>query len=257
MAISTRRIGATVACPICRGDVVVPAEDALDLPSAVAPEAPPASPAPEPPQKRVPQPSLVPAVAAQPASELPPASVSPLSPEPSELVTPYPSANRTNEEWLDEEDSEDEEDDALNITRSRPADEELDLTAMVDVVFQLLIFFMVTASFSLQKTIEVPKPDQPRQGVAPSLQPLEELQDLAILVAIDARNSVTIDDEPLNDLSQLADVLRERMRRDRKSELILTSDRQATHRTMIAVVDAANEVGMQRIRLATSGRRTE
>lgn len=36
-------------------------------------------------------------------------------------------------------------------------DEELDMTAMVDVTFLLLIFFMVTASFSLQKSIESPR----------------------------------------------------------------------------------------------------
>ncbi len=43
-------------------------------------------------------------------------------------------------------------------------DEELDMTAMVDVTFLLLIFFMVTASFSLQKSIESPR----QQTDAPS-----------------------------------------------------------------------------------------
>ena len=41
-------------------------------------------------------------------------------------------------------------------------DPALNLTPMVDVVFQLLIFFMVTASFALHKTIESPTPEAAR-----------------------------------------------------------------------------------------------
>ena len=56
---------------------------------------------------------------------------------------------------------------------------ELDMTPMVDVTFLLLIFFMVTASFSLQKSIEVPqqKSDSPSQNanldVPPELESIE------------------------------------------------------------------------------------
>jgi biopolymer transport protein ExbD len=49
------------------------------------------------------------------------------------------------------------------LRRRQRQDEELDMTPMVDVTFLLLIFFMVTASFSLQKSIAMPKSqsDQP------------------------------------------------------------------------------------------------
>ena len=39
----------------------------------------------------------------------------------------------------------------------RRTDDELDMTPMVDVTFLLLIFFMITAAFALQKSIEIPK----------------------------------------------------------------------------------------------------
>ena len=44
---------------------------------------------------------------------------------------------------------------------------EMDMTPMVDVTFLLLIFFMVTAAFSLQKSLQVPtpRPDEPSQNV--------------------------------------------------------------------------------------------
>ena len=66
---------------------------------------------------------------------------------------------------------EDEEDDdeALPPRRKREEDE-LDMTPMVDVTFLLLIFFMVTASFSLQKSIEMPR----QQTDAPSTSTTDE-----------------------------------------------------------------------------------
>jgi len=244
MSISTRKIGALVPCAICGADVLVPDHDDVGPARTVAPVedaifAAPVEPSPE--------------VFAPPSPPLVADSTPPPAPLPAENSTPATAPQEVTQASPAADDEEDEIAPLLMKSR-RFNDEELDLTAMVDVVFQLLIFFMVTASFSLQKSIEVPTPDQPRQGVSQALQQLEELQDVAILVAIDDRNVVSIDEEPLADLSQLPDVLSARMRRDQKSELIVTAARNATHRTVISVIDAANEVGMQRIRLGTSQR---
>lgn len=71
---------------------------------------------------------------------------------------------------VDDEDS-DEIDEVL-IRKKRP-EEEMDMTPMVDVTFLLLIFFMVTAAFSLQKSIEMPR----QQTDAPSTQVTDEEDD--------------------------------------------------------------------------------
>jgi biopolymer transport protein ExbD len=65
--------------------------------------------------------------------------------------------------------AEDDDDEDL-FARSQREEDELDMTPMVDVTFLLLIFFMVTASFSLQKSIEMPR----QQTDAPSTQAIEE-----------------------------------------------------------------------------------
>ncbi len=130
-------------------------------------------------------------------------------------------------------------------------DDEMDLTPMVDVVFQLLIFFMVTASFALHKTIQTPSPDPDQKGATQNIQSLDDLEGVAILVRIDGQNAITIDDDPLPDDARVADALQSKMRTEQKSEIIITADSAAWHRTVVKVVDAANEVGMQKIRLAT------
>ena len=64
---------------------------------------------------------------------------------------------------------DDDEDDEVLPRKNRP-EEEMDMTPMVDVTFLLLIFFMVTAAFSLQKSIEMPR----QQTDAPSTSVIEE-----------------------------------------------------------------------------------
>lgn len=135
--------------------------------------------------------------------------------------------------------------------RKSTIDDEMDLTPMVDVVFQLLIFFMVTASFALHKTIQTPTPESNQKGATQSIQSLDELEGVAILVRIDAQNGIFIDEDPLTDGAPVADALTDKMRKEHKSEIIITADATAWHRTVVKVVDAANEVGMQKIRLAT------
>lgn len=73
---------------------------------------------------------------------------------------------------------------------------EMDMTPMVDVTFLLLIFFMVTASFSLQKSLEIPKPDQDEATTNVQEQPEEEAD--VITIRVDEYNTyqvITPDDE--------------------------------------------------------------
>jgi len=128
---------------------------------------------------------------------------------------------------------------------------EMDLTPMVDVTFLLLIFFMVTASFSLQKTLAFPPPDPDEQGAQQSIQTLDDFKKDSIIVEIDEQNAIFLDDVPLENSDQLIGSLREKSRLEQKFELVIDAHAQALHETVVKVVDAANEIGMQKIRLTT------
>lgn len=137
------------------------------------------------------------------------------------------------------------------VRKPKTGFEEMDLTPMVDVTFLLLIFFMITASFSLQKAMEIPPPDPKQEGISQQPQTLEEMEETSILVDIDERNIVYVEEEPLRDLRDLAPRLEELIRNQQKNEVVITPDQAAMHETVVAVLDAANEAGMQRIRLAS------
>ena len=124
-------------------------------------------------------------------------------------------------------------------------DEEMDLTPMVDVTFLLLIFFMITASFTIQKSLEVPAPNPEEEGASQNITNLEEFEEESIMVEIDARNLVMVDEEMVSDLDRLPNVLKSK----RKPEILITAHENSLHEVVVRVIDAANEIGMQKIRI--------
>lgn len=227
MSISSRKAGTIVQCPTCGEETLVPMEDIFTSIASAPPHDEPAVPKAE---------------ASRPADSSS-ESAAPRQPD-LEAVEPI------------EVSAEAQDDDAGEapplVLRRRPrTDDDMDLTPMVDVTFQLLIFFMVTASFALQKSIDVPTPDPDKKGAAQQLQILEDLEGTSIKVVIDATNLIIIDDEPLPDPSRLADALKDKMRKEQKTEILITANAAALHRSVITVIDAANSVGMQKIRLVS------
>lgn len=159
-----------------------------------------------------------------------------------EKESPAPFAAPLPDELFSEE--EDEEVDFYGGSRGG-ADEEMDLTPMVDVTFLLLIFFMITASFSIQKSLEVPAPDPEEKGQSTAIENLEEFEEESIMVEIDARNLVTVDEQMVNDLDLLPKILKSA----RKPEILITAHEDCLHEVVVRVIDAANEIGLQKIRV--------
>lgn len=197
-----------------------------------------------------------------PLESVPEAVSSEIVPEPEESAVPPIASTETAPEtatavkkyFPPEEDEDDEDDDDGFSIRSADSEfEEMDLTPMVDVTFLLLIFFMITASFSLQKSIQVPPPNPDEDGVSQSLQTLDDFREESIIVEIDNNNGIYVDDTKLSNPAEIVQAILDRRDADGKpkSELVLSAHKAARHETVVAVVDAANEVGMQKIRLAS------
>ncbi len=141
----------------------------------------------------------------------------------------------------------DEDEEAAEFTLSRGSGEkieELDLAAMVDVAFQLVLFFLVTATTILYKSLEVPKPNpEQQQEASQGKKSLDELMKTFILVKIDSNGNVEVDRVPAK-----ADTLTETLRKARdetgRTSMLLTADFNTMHRNAVKAYDAANEIGL-------------
>ena len=142
----------------------------------------------------------------------------------------------------------------LEASRPRASvDDEMDLTPMVDVTFLLLIFFMITAAFAVQKAISVPPMGD---DSAAASQTLDELEQDAIVVRVDADNIYWISapkwTEEQQAISQTE--MRSKMRDAREdgkgpAKLLVQANGSSRHESVVAALDAGSGVGVEEIQL--------
>ncbi len=120
---------------------------------------------------------------------------------------------------------------------------EIDLTPMLDVVFIMLIFFIVTASFVKETGIDVNRPE------AETAQRQDQVQ---ILVAVSADNEIWIDRRRVDLRSVRANI--ERMRAENpNSGVVVQADNKADTEMVAGIIDAARAVGIYNVILSTAG----
>ena len=108
----------------------------------------------------------------------------------------------------------------------------VDLTPMLDVVFIMLIFFIVTATFIKEAGVEVNRPDA---------NTAEQKENTSVLVAINADNSIWIDKRRVDIRSVRANI--ERLHAENpEGGLVIQADELASVKTFTEVLDAAREV---------------
>ncbi len=144
----------------------------------------------------------------------------------------------------------DEDDDDLPPRRPRPEDSAaIDLTPAVDVTFQLLIFFMVTASFSMQKAFDVP-PAKNSDGVSAAVVVPQESETTAVKVQVDADNAMYVEEtKKATTFRELLELLKqEKGSSSDVTDVDLELHPDSTHEARVIVIDAATQAGFTRVR---------
>ena len=118
---------------------------------------------------------------------------------------------------------------------------QIDLTPMLDVVFIMLIFFIVTASFIKEAGVEVNRPEA---------QTSEPVENVNILVAVNANNEIWMDNRRIDKRAVRANI--ERLHAENpQGAVVIQADNKSNTETVAAVLDAAREAGVYDVSLAT------
>jgi len=128
----------------------------------------------------------------------------------------------------------------MKVVQEQNDNEEIDMTPMLDVVFILLIFFIVTASFVKEAGIEVNRPE------AATAVKKERAN---ILVAITDKGDVWINKRHVDIRSVQANI--ERLKAENpQGTVVIQADKKATTDTLIKVMDAARSAGVYDVSIA-------
>jgi biopolymer transport protein ExbD len=129
----------------------------------------------------------------------------------------------------------------LNL-RSRPRERiEINLTALIDVVFLLLIFFMVSTTFDRFSELQIQLPEADGE--------VAESEPRVLELVIDAEGRYYLDREQVlnSELDTLKRALAKRAPAGRDQPLVINADARTPHQAVITAMDAARQIGLLQI----------
>ncbi len=130
----------------------------------------------------------------------------------------------------------------MNLRHERRLTAAPDLTPLIDIIFQLVLFFMVSTQFVSSPGIEV---DLPRSSADTIL---KEREDLKVFVRADG--TAFLNDKPISG-PELREALSAASKRDPNTLIIIKADKNVDHGAVVRVMDTARGLGLSRLAIAT------
>ncbi len=134
----------------------------------------------------------------------------------------------------------------MKFARAQSEELELNLTPLIDVVFLLLIFFMVSTTFQKESQISLQLPQATETETAAAAERIE--------IVINAAGRYFIDDQEVvkSDLISLQNALFKVSNGRRDIPLTIRADAQVPHQAVVTAMDASGQLGILNITIATS-----
>lgn len=130
-----------------------------------------------------------------------------------------------------------------NKQREEP---DVNLTPLIDVVFLLLIFFMVSTTFERETEISIELPE--------ASGPQIKTEKTVVEISIDEKGRYFVNKKEVinTQLDTLKRAVQEAAGSEKKPRIILSADRMSTHQAVITAMDAVRQLGFVNMTFATS-----
>ncbi|MGJ7549420.1 ExbD/TolR family protein [Pseudomonas alloputida] len=124
---------------------------------------------------------------------------------------------------------------------------DINLASLIDVVFVLLLFFVVTTTFTRETQLRVELPEAASAEQAPAN------QDKLVEVTISADGVYSVNNHllPKSDLATLTEAIERESGGDNKLPLAISADGKTPHQAVITAMDAAGKLGFSHLRMTT------
>ncbi len=134
----------------------------------------------------------------------------------------------------------------MNFTRAEEDRLDINITPLIDVVFLLLIFFMVTTTFNQQAELRVDLPEASAEEQALEVIPIEITIDPAGAYFVNGQNLAK------NDAKTLLQSLQKIVADDKDKSVIIRADATTPHQAVVTAMDTVAKAGVSKLSIATS-----
>ena len=133
----------------------------------------------------------------------------------------------------------------MNLKPDRKDDLDLNLTPLIDVVFLLLIFFMVSTTFEKTSKLKIDLPEASNKA--------QQQENLKIVIGIDVKGRYYVNDRQLvnTQLKTLKMALTKVADGNTDIPVVLRADAKTPHQAVVTAMDAASQLGLTRLSIST------
>lgn len=121
----------------------------------------------------------------------------------------------------------------------------IDLTPLIDMVFLLLIFFLVSTTFTREREMTVELPEATAEAADESTERLE------VEISADGEYAVNAQRLVNRDSETLSKAIKDLSKGDTKLPLIITADAKTPHQAVVTAMDVAGQLGFTHLRITT------
>tara|TARA_R110002096_G_scaffold269820_10_gene463713 strand:- start:10012 stop:10437 length:426 start_codon:yes stop_codon:yes gene_type:complete len=133
----------------------------------------------------------------------------------------------------------------MNFRRKNREELDLNLTPLIDVVFLLLIFFMVTTTFDRETQLNIELPQAAGE---------QKKAEQVLEISIDSSNRFYINQKEIvnSGLETVKRAIKQAAADQKDMPLLISADGKATHQSVMTVLDAASQLGLVNITFAAN-----
>ncbi|WP_415881400.1 ExbD/TolR family protein [Neptuniibacter sp. QD72_48] len=133
----------------------------------------------------------------------------------------------------------------MKFPRQRVEEVNVNLTPLIDVVFLLLIFFMVSTTFTKETHLDVDLPEASGESV------VKEIEVLEILITDEGHYSVNGKALVNTQAKTLRRALQELAGNDREMPLVITADAKTPHQAVVTAMNVSGQLGFSKLSITT------
>jgi len=128
-----------------------------------------------------------------------------------------------------------------SVRKRHKKDVSVDITNLIDVIFVLVIFFVLTTTFTKETGVDITKPSAESAG---------QLSKQPIMIGITREGAIYVNERQV-DLAMLQAILRREATQDAEKSVVLVSDRNTDMGVIVDVMDECAIAGLKKVSVST------
>lgn len=134
----------------------------------------------------------------------------------------------------------------MNFRATATEEIRIELTPLIDIIFQLVLFFMVSTTFEQSPAIDIDLPESSTDQLVS--------QDMSAEVWIDKEGALFIDQSPISS-EDLEALIVTKLQKNPELLIVVNADQSVEHRSVVTLIDRLQVLGVQKLSIGTSNDR--